>query len=124
MSRCHRRGFLHSSLALAGACALAPAASFAQSSRRPLNEQLSGHLTGLHDPLMIKEGGVYHVFGSGGWSRKPGPSWRGQGHCGLIRDGDRDLIVYHAYDAQNDAMPTLRLAELQWSPDGWPVALT
>jgi arabinan endo-1,5-alpha-L-arabinosidase len=46
--------------------------------------------------------------------------WRGPGHCGLLHDGDRDLIVYHAYDAQNKAAPTLRLAELRWSADGWP----
>src|ERR1700730_6751032 len=48
--------------------------------------------------------------------------WRGPGHCGLMHDGDRDLIVYHAYDAQNDARPTLRLSELTWSADGWPHA--
>ncbi len=46
--------------------------------------------------------------------------WRGPGHCGLMHDGGRDLIVYHAYDAQNNAAPTLRLSELHWSADGWP----
>lgn len=50
--------------------------------------------------------------------------WRGPGHCGLMHDGTRDLIVYHAYDAEHDAAPTLRLAELRWDADGWPVALT
>ena len=50
--------------------------------------------------------------------------WRGPGHCGLMHDGSRDLIVYHAYDAEHDAAPTLRLAELKWDADGWPVALT
>jgi arabinan endo-1,5-alpha-L-arabinosidase len=46
--------------------------------------------------------------------------WRGPGHCGLLHDGNRDLIVYHAYDAQNDAAPTLRLSELVWDAEGWP----
>ena len=41
-----------------------------------LNAQLSGYLEGLHDPVMIREGDTYHVFGSGGWWGKPGPSWR------------------------------------------------
>lgn len=50
--------------------------------------------------------------------------WRGPGHCGLFRDGARDLIVYHAYDAQADAAPTLRIAELRWDAKGWPTALT
>jgi arabinan endo-1,5-alpha-L-arabinosidase len=48
--------------------------------------------------------------------------WRGPGHCGLMHDGKRDLIVYHAYDAQNNARPTLRISELTWSADGWPHA--
>jgi arabinan endo-1,5-alpha-L-arabinosidase len=46
--------------------------------------------------------------------------WRGPGHCGLMHDGQRDLIVYHAYDAEKKAAPTLRLAEIRWSADGWP----
>ncbi len=51
-------------------------------------------------------------------------NWRGPGHCGLYHDTNRDLIVYHAYDVAHDARPTLRLAELQWSADDWPIALT
>ncbi len=46
--------------------------------------------------------------------------WRGPGHCGLMHDGDRDLIVWHAYDAENDAAATLRIAELVWDDEGWP----
>lgn len=53
-----------------------------------------------------------------------GTRWRGPGHCGLFHDRTRDIIVYHAYDAEHDAAPTLRLAELRWDADGWPVALT
>jgi arabinan endo-1,5-alpha-L-arabinosidase len=53
-----------------------------------------------------------------------GTRWRGPGHCGLFHDKDRDIIVYHAYDAEHDAAPTLRLAELRWGADGWPVALS
>jgi arabinan endo-1,5-alpha-L-arabinosidase len=46
--------------------------------------------------------------------------WRGPGHCGLYRDANRDYIVYHAYDAENKAEPTLRISELIWDRDGWP----
>jgi arabinan endo-1,5-alpha-L-arabinosidase len=49
--------------------------------------------------------------------------WRGPGHCGLYHDVGQDLIVYHAYDVQNHAEPTLRVARLVWSADGWPTAL-
>lgn len=46
--------------------------------------------------------------------------WRGPGHCGLMHDGARDLMVYHAYDAENDAKATLRISEVTWDADGWP----
>ena len=49
--------------------------------------------------------------------------WRGPGHCGLFHDRDRDLIVYHAYDVEPEAVPTLRIAELARDADGWPKAL-
>lgn len=50
--------------------------------------------------------------------------WRGPGGCGVFRDGARDYIVYHAYDAWHHGIPTLRIAPLAWSRDGWPTAQT
>ena len=49
--------------------------------------------------------------------------WRGPGHVSILRDGPKDYIVYHAYDARNKGVPTLRIAPLGWTADGWPVAL-
>ena len=48
----------------------------------------------------------------------------GPGHCGLAKDGDRDLLVYHAYDTQHEARPTLRISPLIWDKDGWPGVVT
>lgn len=48
--------------------------------------------------------------------------WRGPGGASILRDGDRAAIVYHAYDARNKGVPTLRIAPLGWTADGWPVA--
>jgi len=39
------------------------------------------------------------------------------------RFGLHDLIVHHADDVKADA-PVLRIAELIWTPDGWPAAIT
>jgi arabinan endo-1,5-alpha-L-arabinosidase len=50
--------------------------------------------------------------------------WRGPGGCEVVRDGGRDYIVYHAYDAWHHGIPTLRIAPLSWSSDGWPTADT
>lgn len=78
-------------------------------------------------PYLGKDGkSMMDGYGTGVIVERPWAStrWRGPGHCGLYRDGDRDLVVYHAYDAEHDSAPTLRLAELSWSADGWPIALT
>ena len=49
--------------------------------------------------------------------------FRGPGHAGHLRDADgTDYIVYHAYDRENKGAPTLRIAPLRWSADGWPTA--
>lgn len=48
--------------------------------------------------------------------------FKGPGHNSVLRDGDRDYLAYHAYDAQNAGIPTLRISPVHWTPDGWPRA--
>ena len=52
-----------------------------------------------------------------------GGRWRGPGGCSILRDTGQDYIAYHAYDARRDGTPTLRIAPLIWSADGWPTAI-
>lgn len=47
--------------------------------------------------------------------------FRGPGAPGVARVGGRELMVWHAYDARNKGAPTLRLAPIGWTADGWPV---
>lgn len=62
--------------------------------------------------LLTENGGTLVVQGEA--------RWRGPGHCAVVRDGSRDLLVYHAYDAGQNGVPTLRIAQLRWDAQGWP----
>jgi len=46
--------------------------------------------------------------------------FKGPGGASVLRDPSRDYLVYHAYDAQNGGIPTLRISPIGWTPDGWP----
>jgi arabinan endo-1,5-alpha-L-arabinosidase len=47
-------------------------------------------------------------------------TWKGPGGQSVMIVGTKAYLVYHAYAASNGAA-TLRLAELVWDADGWPV---
>lgn len=68
---------------------------------------------------MMRDGGFVVLHGD----LDPAKRYKGPGHPAILQDGTRDYIVYHAYDAKNRGRATLRVAELGWSADGWPVAL-
>jgi arabinan endo-1,5-alpha-L-arabinosidase len=44
----------------------------------------------------------------------------GVGHQAVLREPDRDYLVYHAYDAQHEGKATLRISPIVWTDDGWP----
>jgi len=46
----------------------------------------------------------------------------GPGHPAILQVEDDYLIVYHAYDTENEGAPTLRIQRLDWTEGGWPVA--
>ena len=46
--------------------------------------------------------------------------WKGPGGESVLQDGDRDLLVFHAYDAK-DGRRTLQISTLTWEKD-WPHA--
>jgi arabinan endo-1,5-alpha-L-arabinosidase len=48
--------------------------------------------------------------------------FRGPGHNAVIFSDFRAYNVFHAYDANDGGRPTLRVAELAWDDQGWPVS--
>ena len=48
--------------------------------------------------------------------------WRGPGHNAILFVGDSAYNLYHAYDAENDGNATLRVSQIAWDDEGWPVS--
>lgn len=48
--------------------------------------------------------------------------FRGPGGGSVFQINGKEIIVYHAYDAQNKGAPTLRMSLIYWTEDGWPTA--
>ena len=46
--------------------------------------------------------------------------WKGPGHNGMLIEDGVYWMVYHAYDAQVNGIPKLRVESLSWDADGWP----
>lgn len=78
----------------------------------------SSHLVGPY----VDRDGTPMLRGGGTVLLTGGARWRGPGHNAVLQDPRGDLIVYHAYDAENGGAPFLRIGTLVWDSDGWPVA--
>ena len=61
---------------------------------------------------MLEGGGTLVLEGSG--------RYIGPGHNSILKDGDKDWLVYHFYDGDAKGVPTLGIRPLTWSDDGWP----
>ncbi len=47
-------------------------------------------------------------------------NWYGAGHNSTYTFDGKDYIIFHAYDANDNGAPKLKIAELQWDAEGWP----
>jgi arabinan endo-1,5-alpha-L-arabinosidase len=62
---------------------------------------------------MLDGGGTLVLQGGGDWAAA--------GHNAVLFDGERAYNVYHAYAASNGASQ-LRISELVWDAEGWPIS--
>jgi arabinan endo-1,5-alpha-L-arabinosidase len=83
------------------------------------SKTIAGPYVDRNGKAMLKEGGLIVLHAD----LDPAKRFKGPGHVAILRDGGRDYIVYHAYDARKAGIPTLRIQPLAWSDDGWPVAV-
>ncbi len=64
----------------------------------------------------------YSMLSGGGTQiLKSGERWIGPGHCAVFSENSVDWLVYHAYDAEKNGVPTLRIKRLDWDENNWPV---
>jgi arabinan endo-1,5-alpha-L-arabinosidase len=47
-------------------------------------------------------------------------NWYGLGHNSTYTFNDKDYLVFHGYDAQDEGKPKLIIKTLAWDKDGWP----
>jgi arabinan endo-1,5-alpha-L-arabinosidase len=48
--------------------------------------------------------------------------WKGPGHNAIIFRGNVAYNVYHSYDANANGRITLRISEIAWDAEGWPIS--
>jgi arabinan endo-1,5-alpha-L-arabinosidase len=67
--------------------------------------------------------GLALLSGGGTLVLQGGERFRGPGHNAILHVGDDYYNVYHSYDADDDGVPTLRIAPLSFDDSGWPISL-
>lgn len=80
-----------------------------------------GRAAGVLGPYVDRDGTPL-LDGGGTQIVSGGDRWRGPGHSAVIFSEFRAYNVFHAYDASDNGRPKLRVAELAWDDQGWPVS--
>lgn len=76
------------------------------------SDKLTGPYVDRDGIAMLKGGGTKILSAYG--------QWKGPGHNGFLIENGIDWMVYHAYDAQQNGIPKLRIESLAWDGEGWP----
>ena len=81
---------------------------------------VAGRSKNLHGPYIDKTGNC--MDSNGGTVLLQGDSnWHGVGHNAVYSVDGKDLLIFHGYDAKDKGRSKLRIEELIWDSEGWPV---
>lgn len=82
-----------------------------------------GRSRDIRGPYVDREG-VPLLHGGGTLIISGDDNWYAAGHNAVYSFDGADYIVFHGYDASTPrGLPRLRIHELAWDTDGWPVVL-
>ncbi|WP_347332273.1 arabinan endo-1,5-alpha-L-arabinosidase [Marinimicrobium locisalis] len=70
-------------------------------------------------PYVDKEGTPMNK-GGGTVLLKGNEDWYGAGHNSVYTFDGKDYMVFHAYEAADNGLQKLKIAEIEWTDDGWP----
>jgi arabinan endo-1,5-alpha-L-arabinosidase len=74
----------------------------------------------LQGPYVDKNS-VEMASGGGSLLMEGNADWHGVGHNAVYAVDGKDLLIFHGYDAKDRGRSKLRIEELVWDNDGWPV---
>lgn len=77
-----------------------------------------GRSQDVRGPYLDKYG-VDMAAGGGSVILEGNEDWYGVGHNSIYNFDGTDYLVFHAYEAADDGLQKLKIAEVNWS-DGWP----
>jgi arabinan endo-1,5-alpha-L-arabinosidase len=80
-----------------------------------------GRSTSLTGPYADKAGTAM-AQGGGTLLVQGDARWKGPGHNAVIFRGNSAYNVYHSYDNNSNGRITLRISEIAWDAEGWPVS--
>lgn len=81
-----------------------------------------GRSKNVEGPYFDQEGkNLFH--GGGSLVVQGNENWNGAGHCSAYTFEGKDYLFYHAYDAKDEGKPKLRISELKWDNDNWPIQI-
>ncbi len=83
-------------------------------------KMMVGRAKDFRGPYVDREGKLLNK-GGGTLVLDGDPAWPGVGHNSTYTFDGKDYLVFHGYDMSDNGRPKLKIAEMSWDAEGWPV---
>lgn len=83
-------------------------------------KMIVGRSNDVKGPYLDKDG-VSLSKGGGSILMQGDKDWYGVGHNSAYTFDGKDYLIFHGYDASDNGRSKLRIEEINWDKDGWPI---